>query len=108
MALTRAFRETIQARAQSDARFRRALLTEAVNELLAGNLAGGKAMLRDYVNATLGFEALATELGRSNKSLQRMLGPSGNPTAENLLAMLKALQDHESLQLQVKGKRNAA
>ena len=108
MALTRTFRETIQARAQSDARFRRALLTEAVNELLAGDLAGGKAMLRDYVNATLGFETLAAEVGRSSKSLQRMLGPNGNPTAENLLGILKVLQERESLQLRVKGSRSAA
>lgn len=108
MVLTRVFRETIQARARSDARFRRALLTEAVNELLAGDLASGKAMLRDYVNATLGFEALADELGRSSKSLQRMLGPNGNPTAENLLTILKVLQEHETVQLEVKCSQSAA
>lgn len=100
--LTRQFRETVHARAQRDARFRRALLTEAVNELLAGDLAAGKALLRDYINATLGFERLGAEVERSSKSLQRMLGPSGNPTAGNLIAILKALQAYEGVILTVR------
>ncbi|MFA5530736.1 MAG: transcriptional regulator [Thiohalomonadaceae bacterium] len=102
MALTRDFRETVQARVARDATFRRALLADAVNELLAGDLQVGKSVLRDYVNATIGFEALAAELGKPSKSLQRMLGASGNPTAENLLAILKALQERESVQIRVK------
>jgi DNA-binding phage protein len=106
--LTREFRETVQARAQRDTRFRRALLTEAVNELLAGDMAAGKALLRDYINATLGFERLGSEVGRSSKSLQRMLGPSGNPTAENLLAILKALQAYEEVTITVRLGRDAA
>ena len=108
MALTRHFRETVQARAQSDARYRRALLADAVNEILAGDLAAGRALLRDYVNASLGFEKLAVEVGKSQKSLQRMLGPSGNPTVENLVAILKVLQEHESVQITVKLSKDAA
>lgn len=108
MALTRQFRETVQARAQGDACFRRAMLEEAVNEILAGDLSTGRALLRDYVNATLGFEKLAVEVGKSQKSLQRMLGPSGNPTAENLVAILKVLQEYESVQIKVKLNRDAA
>lgn len=56
MNLSVRFRETVQARTQRDARFRRALLIEAVNELLAGDLGAGKALLRDYINATLGLK----------------------------------------------------
>lgn len=108
MALTREFRETVQARVQRDAAYRRALLTEAVNELLAGELGSGKALLRDYVNATLGFEALGRELCRPSKSLQRMLGPAGNPTAENLFAILRVLQEQEGRQLKVRLKSEAA
>lgn len=66
MALTRDFRETVWASAQRDKKFRIALLSEATEALLAGDTATGKAILRDYVNATLGFEALANE-GRSNE-----------------------------------------
>ena len=108
MALTRHFRETVQARAQRDVRFRRALLAEAVNELLSGELGAGKALLRDYVNATIGFEQLSAEIKRPAKSLQRMLGPSGNPTAENLVAILKILQEYESVHIRVKLDRDAA
>ncbi|ACL73201.1 DNA-binding protein [Thioalkalivibrio sulfidiphilus] len=108
MALTREFRQTVQARVRRDAAYRRALLTEAVDELLAGELGSGKSLLRDYVNATLGFEALGKELGRSSKSLQRMLGPAGNPTAENLFAILRALQEQEGRQLKVRLKSEAA
>ena len=108
MALTREFRQTVQARVRRDAVYRRALLTEAVNELLAGELGSGKSLLRDYVNATLGFEALGRELGRSPKSLQRMLGPAGNPTAENLFAILRVLQEQEGRQLKVRLKSEAA
>ncbi len=59
MPITRKFRETVWSRAQSDRRFREALLTEAINELLAGDLQAGKAVLRDYVNATITFDSLA-------------------------------------------------
>jgi DNA-binding phage protein len=108
MPITREFRDTVRARAQTDARYRAAMLTEAINELLAGDLGTGKAMLRDYVNATITFERLAEETGLPVKSLQRMLGPKGNPTAENLFTVIKALQDAERITLAVKPSRHAA
>lgn len=108
MAVTREFRHTIQARARADARYRAAMLTEAIDELLAGDLATGKAMLRDYVNATITFDRLAEATGIPPKSLQRMLGPKGNPTAGNLFAVIKALQDAEHITLAVKPTRHAA
>ena len=108
MAITRKFRETVWARAQDDARFREAMLTEAINELLAGDLEAGKAMLRDYVNATITFDGLAKKTGLPGKSLQRMLGPSGNPTAESLFGIIKALQASEHIRLAVKSTRHAA
>lgn len=102
MPLTREFRETILARAQRDRAFRHAMLTGAVNELLAGDVGAGKAMLRDYINAAITFDRLATKLGKPNKSLQRMLGPRGNPTAENLFDILAALQRAERVRLSVR------
>lgn len=108
MPITRHFRETVRARAQSDARYRAALLTGAINGLLAGDLAAGKSILRDYVNATITFEQLANDTGLPVKSLQRMLGPRGNPTADNLFSMIKALQDAERITLVVKPERRAA
>ena len=92
MALTREFKETVKARAERDPKFRAALLAEAVEQLLAGQMAVGKAVLRDYINATIGFERLARETGTPVKSLMRMFGPRGNPRASNLFAVIGRLQ----------------
>jgi DNA-binding phage protein len=108
MAITRNFRDTILKRAEKDAAFRRQMLIEAVNELLAGDLNAGKAMLRDYINATITFEGLAKKVRKSAKSLHRMLGSSGNPRADNILEIIKTLQEHEHITLSVKANRNAA
>ena len=58
MALTRDFKRTIQARAARDPAFRGELLSEGIQSLLAGNVDTGKTVLRDYINATVGFEEL--------------------------------------------------
>ncbi len=108
MPITRKFRETVWTRAQSDTRFRAAMLTEAINELLAGDLDTGKAMLRDYVNASITFDGLAKATRLPAKSLQRMLGPRGNPTADSLFTIIKALQQKERITLAVKPTRRAA
>jgi len=108
MPVTRTFRITIMERAARDVRFRQHLLTEAINQLLVGDLPAGKAMLRDYINATISFERLARILKKSSKSLHRMLGSRGNPTAESLFSIIKALQAHERVQLRVKSHRSAA
>ncbi len=95
-------------RAQKSAAFRRELLIEAVNELLAGSLDAGKAILRDYINATITFEGLAKKTGKPAKSLHRMLGPRGNPRADNILEIIKTLQAHEKITLKVKASKDAA
>ena len=92
MALTRAFRETVQARARRDPDFREALLTEGVNAFLVGDVETGKSVLRDFINATVGFEKLASATGTPSKSLMRMFSPAGNPRASNLFAILSELQ----------------
>ena len=108
MPITREFRETVQTRAKADARYRAAMLTEGINELLAGGLGTGEAMLRDYVNATITFERLANETDLPVESLQRMLGSKGNPTAESLFAVIKSLQGAERITPAVKPTRHAA
>ncbi len=99
MALTRSFKETVQARAQRDAAFREALLSEGVDALLSGDVETGKAVLRDYINATVGFEKLASATGTPPKSLMRMFSPTGNPTASNLFGVLGELQRQSGVQL---------
>ncbi len=107
MALTKDFRDTIQARAQRDPAFRKALLQEGVECLLAGDVDTGKAVLRDYINATIGFEALSRVSGKSSKSLMRMFGPKGNPQASNLFAVIHCLQEQEGIHLAVKSRKVA-
>ena len=102
MALTRAFRETVYRRAQQDGRFRKALLTEAVNAYLSGDEVTGKAILRDVINATIGFERLAADLQKPSKSLHRMLGQGGNPNTPNFFAILQVLQKRVGVRLTVK------
>ena len=101
MALTRDFRETIQARAAKDPRFCAALFTEAMDAYLAGDIAAGKAVLRDLVNATIGFERLAADVKKPSKSLHRMLAPRGNPSSENFFEIVMALQKQTRVKLRV-------
>jgi DNA-binding phage protein len=102
MALTRDFKETIRARAQRDQKFRRELLREGVASLLEGDIATAKTILRDYINATLGFTKLADATQIPSKSLMRMLGPSGNPRAQNLFEVVAVLQRQEGIRFQVR------
>jgi len=101
MALTRNFKETVQARVLADPAFREALLREGVEAMLAGDVDSGKLILRDYIKATVGFEELGAETGTSAKSLIRMFGARGNPQARNFFAVLSRLQERAGLRLQV-------
>jgi hypothetical protein len=103
--LTHDFKETIRARAQRDQDFRQALLREAVECVLNGELATGKAVLRDYVNATVGFQNLEKRTRIPAKSLMRMLGPKGSPSAANLSSILTALQKAEGVQFELSLRR---
>lgn len=101
MALTRDFKETVLARVQADPKFRNALLKEGIETMLAGDVDSGKAILRDYIKATVGFEQLGAETSSSPKSLIRMFGPTGNPQARNLFSVISHLQRHAGLTLHV-------
>jgi DNA-binding phage protein len=101
MAITRNFRDTIQARALRDPKFRQGLLVESVENLLEGDFQTGKSLMRDYINATVGFEKLASITNKSSKSLMRMFSPKGNPTAQNLLAVLWTLKAQEDVHFRV-------
>jgi DNA-binding phage protein len=101
VALTRDFKETIQARARRDRAFRQELLREAVESFLSGDLETGKTVLRDYIHATVGFNELAESTHHSPKSLMRMLGPFGNPQARNLFEIVSFLQQKEKVRFKV-------
>ncbi len=105
MALTHDFKETIRARAQRDAKFRQALLREALECILNGDLSTGKAVLRDYVNATAGFLDLEKRTQIPAKSLMRMLGPKGSPSVANFSSILTALRKTEGVHFELSLKR---
>lgn len=102
MALTRDFKDTIRARVSRDPKFRKELLREGVESMLSGDIATAKTILRDYINATVGFTELAAKTHIPPKSLMRMLGPMGNPRAENLFEVVSFLQRREGLRFHVK------
>ena len=106
MALTREFKVTVVARARRDAKFRDAMFAEAINAYLAGDTQTGKAMLRDLVNATIGFEGLAEEVKKPSKSLHRMLAERGNPSTENFFGIVKVLQKKTRVRLRVQAQEN--
>ena len=107
MALTRDFKETIGARVQRDPGFRKALLREGIENFLAGDVETGKIILRDFINATIGFAKLGDVTHRSAKSLMRMLGPRGNPQARNLFEIVAYLQNAEGVRFEVRPARGS-
>lgn len=91
--LTRDFKETIQNRVKQDHEFAVALLNEAASLMLNGEPETARLILRDLVNATVGFEELAKTTEKPSKSLHRMLSARGNPTMDNLTAIFKVLRE---------------
>lgn len=108
MANTRRFSDTVGADLGNSVEFRRALLSEAVTCMVSGDVETGKIVLREYVNGTVGFLKLGAALGRSPKSLMRMLSPAGNPQARNLFEMIAYLQRIEGTVLEVRASNAAA
>ncbi len=102
MALTRDFKDTIRARVARDPRFRKELLREGIEAMLGGDIATAKTILRDYINATVGFTELAEATHIPSKSLMRMLGPAGNPRADNLFDVVSFLQQREGVRFHLK------
>ena len=99
--LTRHFKETILARLERDPEFRRELLKEGIDSLLSGDVDTAKVVLRDYINATIGFPELGRQTRKSPKSLMRMFGPNGNPRTQNLFEIIGCLQRHEGVRFRV-------
>ena len=105
MALTKDFRETIRERAQQEPQFRKALLCEAIELMLSGDEKTGRAILRNYINATVGFQRLEEATSIPASSLMRMFGPKGNPSAKNLFGILAHLQAQEGVNFELRHRR---
>lgn len=92
MKLTRDSKETVNERIKADPEFARALFNEAIFLFINGEPETARLILRDIVNATVGFEQLAIETSKPSKSLHRMLSAKGNPTMDNLTAIFNVLR----------------
>lgn len=101
MALTRNFKHTVVERVERDPAFAKALLDEAATLFLNGEAETARLILRDLVNATLGFEQLALATDKPSKSLHRMLSPKGNPSMDNLAAIFGAVRQRLGVGLEV-------
>ena len=103
MATIKSFKELVQGRVKADRKFAEALLREGIDAMLSGDVDTGKAILRDYIKATVGFEKLGEATGAPSESLIRMFGPRGNPQAKNLFSVIGYLQKRAGLSLHVAG-----
>ena len=108
MPLTRSFHDLVKSRVEADPAFRQALFQEAVQTMLEGDVATAKSLLRDYINATIGFERLSQATQTPANSLMRMFGRHGNPTAANLLGAIGVLQKQTGVHLEVSAVADAA
>lgn len=105
MGQTRPAQETILQRAKSSPEFRAALIGEALELIAENDVPTAKSLIRDYVLASIGFEALAKDVGKKPESIKRMLSVKGNPTINNMAALLASLKQHEGIQLHVETTR---
>jgi len=106
--LGRSIGEITQARVKRDPEFARALLQEAVQALLSDDVPTARSLIRDVIKGSLGYAALSRHTGTPEKSLVRMFGASGNPTAANLFAVLTHLQHHSGITFEVAAVRAPA
>ena len=102
MALTRDFKLTVIERVTREPAFAQALLDEAATLFLNGEPDTARLVLRDLVNATLGFEQLATQTAKPSKSLHRMLSAQGNPSMDNLAAIFRAIRERLNLNIEAR------
>jgi len=107
MALTRQFKKTISDRVRRDPHFARAMLDEAAMLFLNGEPDTARLILRDLVNATVGFEKLAASTRKPAKSLHRMLSKNGNPTMDNLAAILSVVRRKLGVEIQARAVKAA-
>jgi hypothetical protein len=58
MEVTKSFKDLVQSRVARDPDFAATLLAEGIDTMLTGDVDGARAILRDYIMATVGFERL--------------------------------------------------
>ena len=100
--LTRPSWITLHARIKRSPNFRKELLKVMVECLLQGDVGTGRAMLQEYINATIGFQKLGKLIAMSPDSLMRMFSSNDALDTHTLFAVIHCLQQQAGLQLEVK------
>jgi len=98
----RSFNEGVQARVGREPAFASALLEGAVECMLTGELPVARSLIRDVIKGSIGYAELSRRTRTPEKSLIRMFGPSGNPTAANMSCVLHELQRYGCVRLRVR------
>ncbi len=99
--IARDFSGLVRGRIAREPEFGAALLRESVEAVLAGDVEAGKAILRDYIKATVGFERLGEATGGPPRRLIRMFGPRGNLRVRELFGVIGLLQREAGVRLRV-------
>jgi DNA-binding phage protein len=104
---TQSYAETLKASVAENPALADHLFEDAIRALFAGEVDEGRILLRTHINATIGFPALAELTGKNAKSIMRMLGPDGNPTASNLFDIIGTLGRAEGVTIEARLQRVA-
>ena len=92
---------------ETDTKELRTMITQAYHfdsaqfNFLNGQPEAARIILRDLVNATVGFEGLASATAKPSKSLHRMLSLKGNPSMDNLAAIFGAVRKELNVGIKV-------
>jgi len=98
---SRAFLREAKLLLDQEPTMRQALYLEALRALFSADFDLAHHLLRTLIHGTIGFEQLSKELNMPSKSLLRMFSACGNPTSKNLFQILKAIQRHQHMTLNV-------
>ena len=91
----------IRERVQREPEVGHLMFARAVRCLAEGDLTMCKATLHNYVYATVGFAELGRLLGKSPRSVKRMLSNGSNPRSADLCAVIEQLQKSEGVEIEV-------
>ena len=96
------FKDIVQERIRREPELAIGLFREAMQCFIDGEPEVGKSMLRDYIKGTIGWHELARMMNKKDKSLMRMLSDKGNPQSANFFEIIRKLQEHNGVKVEVK------
>ena len=88
-------------RAQWDPVYRAMMLPSAIDLLLSDDVRVGKIALHSCIYATIGYEKLAALMGKTPDDIKRMCHPDHDTSANELFNIIKHIQQHEGLRIEV-------